>query len=287
MAGKPQTLSKGQKDEVVRIFRKKLLKWMAIFFAILTGITGMSLWSIWQCMETKMEDLVAKQFGEPQIQEVVRQAAAEQASVLMSEQITPEVNKFKAEIASAHKEVRTEIYPLIVNLRDEYSQTFEHFKKEQEKYATVTLLNKLIIQATNGNKNAAITLVDMSKNLNPEYLQIAKDAMKGTYEKYFSSKFSYEYFQSIIPDHEVIKRLDEENFLERKRAVGTIRKRKMCKQIPNLISRLKTETHLAVIGEIERTLNSLLDTKIKSLNLEEVTGSYMKIWESKKNILLN
>jgi len=172
-------------------------------------------------------------------------------------------------------------------MRYEYSQILKNFKKDQEKYATITLLNTLIIQATNGDKNAAIILADMSKNLNSEYSQIAKDAVRGAYEKYFGSKISYNYFKPVIPDHEVIERLDEENFLERKRAIGTIRRRKMYKQIPNLISRLKTETHLDVIGEIERTLNALLGTKIKSLNLEEITDSYMNIWESKKSTLLN
>ncbi len=46
-----------------------------------------------------MEQLVAKQFEEPRIQEIVRQAASDRASTLMVEQINPEVVKFKAEVA--------------------------------------------------------------------------------------------------------------------------------------------------------------------------------------------
>ena len=109
MAGKSQTLSEGQKNEVVRILRNKLLKWTLIGFAILTGITGVSLLGIKQRVEAKMEELVAKQFEEPQIQEVVRKVAAERASVLMTKQITPEVTKFKAEIASVSKKLRERV----------------------------------------------------------------------------------------------------------------------------------------------------------------------------------
>lgn len=107
MAGEKQKLSKGQQEEVVHIFRNKLLAWTLIGFAILAGFTGLSLWGIMNRVEHKMEALVAKQFEEPRIQKVVRDVAAERASSLMKEQVAPEVTKFKSEIEDQLKELQT------------------------------------------------------------------------------------------------------------------------------------------------------------------------------------
>ncbi len=105
MAGKPQTLSQGQKEEVVSILRKQVVVWILIGLAILTGITGVGLWQIKKRVEAKMETLVAKQFEEPRIQKVVQRVAAERASTLLTEQVNPEVAKFKTEIANQLKDL--------------------------------------------------------------------------------------------------------------------------------------------------------------------------------------
>ncbi len=106
MAGIQQKLSKGQQDEVVLIFRNKLLTWTLIGFALLTGLTGFSLWGIMNRVEHKMEDLVAKQFEEPRIQKVVSDVAAERASSLMEKQIAPEAAKFKSDIENKLNELQ-------------------------------------------------------------------------------------------------------------------------------------------------------------------------------------
>jgi len=106
MVGKPQILSKGQEEHVVRILRNKLLAWVLIGFTILAGLTGASLLGIMKRTEAKMEELVSKQFEEPRIQEVVRTVAAERADVLMQEQIKPEVAKFKSEVADQLQELQ-------------------------------------------------------------------------------------------------------------------------------------------------------------------------------------
>ena len=132
MVGKPQRLSKGQEEGVVRILRNKLLTWTLIFFAILAGLTGASLLGIMKRTEKKMEDLVAKQFEEPRIQEVVRQVAADQASALMIEQITPEVTNFKANLEK-QKEL-TVLWSLGTSAY--YAQNFEYAIKDFEKILT-------------------------------------------------------------------------------------------------------------------------------------------------------
>ena len=128
MVGKPQTLSKGQEEDVVRILRNKLVTWTIIFFTILAGLTGASLLGIMKRTEKKMEDLVAKQFEEPRIQEVVRQVAADRASVLMTKQVTPEVTKFKADVADQLKELHT----LVATTRELEAESQKHERSIQE-----------------------------------------------------------------------------------------------------------------------------------------------------------
>lgn len=122
MAGKPQTLSEGQKDEVVSILRKKVIGWTLVGLTILTAIMGIGLWQIKQRVENKMEQLVAKQFEEPRIQEIVRQAAADRASVLLVEQVNPEVVKFKTEVAVQLNELHT----LVAKTRELEEQSRKH-----------------------------------------------------------------------------------------------------------------------------------------------------------------
>ena len=115
MANKPQSLSKGQGEEVAEIVQaetKRLQAKLWHLFFVLSGsctilafiVGGVSLWGIWKSVERKMQAQVARQFEEPQIKSVVQEAATERASVLMAEQIAPEVSKFKADVAGQLKE---------------------------------------------------------------------------------------------------------------------------------------------------------------------------------------
>ena len=58
-------------------------------------------------LEKILVDRVSKEFELPRIQVVVSNVATEQASYLMAEQITPEVTKFKADIAIQLKELNS------------------------------------------------------------------------------------------------------------------------------------------------------------------------------------
>jgi hypothetical protein len=83
----------------VRILRRQVLAWTLTGLALLGGIMGLSLWQIKVRVESKMESLVAAQFQEPRIREIVQNAAATQATGAMLHQIQPEVDRFKKEIA--------------------------------------------------------------------------------------------------------------------------------------------------------------------------------------------
>jgi len=107
MANKPQTLSEGQRGEVTKILRNQVLTGVLTGLAILGGITGVGLWQIKARVERNMEQLVAKQFEEPAIQEVVRRVASERADAIMVAQVQPEVRQFKADVADQLQEVHT------------------------------------------------------------------------------------------------------------------------------------------------------------------------------------
>ena len=107
MVARPQTLSKGQKSEVTRLLWKEILAVSLVMLALLSGIIGYSLWEIYDRLEQKLEGLVANQFEEPRIQEVVNNVAETKAESLLIEQILPEVEKFKGEIDSKLEEIRS------------------------------------------------------------------------------------------------------------------------------------------------------------------------------------
>jgi hypothetical protein len=140
MAGKPQTLSDGQKREVVSVLRKEVLAGILFGLAVLTGVTGVGLWQIKQRVQSKMEQLVAKQFEEPRIQQVVRDVAADRASTLILEQINPEVARFKAEVASQ----LTELQVLVAKTRELEVQSRQH---EQAMQAILAALQQSLNQS--------------------------------------------------------------------------------------------------------------------------------------------
>jgi hypothetical protein len=99
MAGRPQSFTKGQRDEIKSILRHQLLVGAVMFVTLLSGITGLSLWGIKVKLEKRLETLVAAQFQEPKVQQVVQEAAKTQATKLLNDQINPEVDKFKRDVA--------------------------------------------------------------------------------------------------------------------------------------------------------------------------------------------
>jgi hypothetical protein len=107
MAGKPQTFSKGQREEIISITRQQLLRGTIITLTLLTGITGLSLWGIKKNVERRLEVLVAVQFDEPKVQQVVEKVASNQAKMLLERQVEPEVSKFKSDVSKQLSEVQT------------------------------------------------------------------------------------------------------------------------------------------------------------------------------------
>jgi len=97
MAGKPQSLSKGQQEEVANIVRKKIWNIFSVSALVLTVVFGTSIWSIIKYSETILKNRINAQFEKPRIKAVVEEVASERAETLLMEQIYPEVDRFKKE----------------------------------------------------------------------------------------------------------------------------------------------------------------------------------------------
>lgn len=168
MVGIPQKLSKGQEEDVIRILRNKLLTWIIIGFTLLAGFTGFSLWGIMQRAKTQMEQLVAKQFEEPRIQKLVREVAADRASVLMTEQIQPEVTKFKAELAAQLQELKGYVEKANIDVQN-LNSLFDVYvcadtALNGSKAAYIQLRN-IASQQTNYGLVARNKMIEIQKNL--------------------------------------------------------------------------------------------------------------------------
>ncbi len=106
-----------------------------------------------------MENLVAKQFEEPRIQEVVRQVAAKRAASLLTEQVNPEVLNFKKEVAGQLKE----LHSLVAITRELEAQSRKH---EQSIQVVLQGLQESLKQGEETNKGLArmkIDIVEMQK----------------------------------------------------------------------------------------------------------------------------
>jgi len=159
MVGKPQTLSKGQQDEVKSIVRKMVITWVLIGLAILTGVTGVGLWQIKARVEKKMETLVARQFEEPRIQTIVQEVASQRASALMTEQISPEVARFKTEVSAQLQELNS----LVQKTRDLESESRKHEQSIQSVLAGLQLSLKQSQDANQGLERTKRDIVEMQK----------------------------------------------------------------------------------------------------------------------------
>jgi len=126
MVGKPQTLSKGQTEEVVSIFRKKLFTWGLAFLTIFTGVTGLSLWGIKEQLENIAIQRIAKQFEEPNISSLMRQVAEQQSKSILKKQVNPEVTRFKNEVSSKIDEFEK----YLTELKAKYEQDYASLASE-------------------------------------------------------------------------------------------------------------------------------------------------------------
>lgn len=188
------------------------------------------------------------------------------------------------------RKVEMEIDPVVRDIKkqqQEHSQVLADFRKDQEKYAMITLFHDLAFKAENGDVQAYRKLADVANFQDSELSQTAVQTIRRIYEMYFEqSSMIYRHYTDDVPDSKVIKGLYDKNFLIRKRAVCTVRKRQMYGQIQALIERIPVEPNLDVLASIQHTLNGLLGVKLKILDVGALT-KYAEVWEHKKDELLD
>ena len=144
MVGKPQTFSKGQREELVTILRenlinmrKSLIKWIITILTILTCVTGLSLWGIKTRLENIVTQRIAKQFEEPYISDLMKQVAGGQAKSILEQQVIPEVETFKSEVGTKISDFDT----YLKELRVKYEQDYKLLSTE---LATLKKRNEII-----------------------------------------------------------------------------------------------------------------------------------------------
>jgi len=156
MANRPQSLSKGQQDEVVSIVNRKLLTYFLTALAIIGGVLGVGLWQIKERLENKMESMIAEQFKEPRIHQTVSEAAATKAQDLLIKQIQPEVDAFKVEIAKKTAEAGEKL--------SDIQQTVIKASSSMSELETMSEFMMTVLAANNDDRKAFDRLEVWSKD---------------------------------------------------------------------------------------------------------------------------
>ncbi len=98
MAGRPQSFTKGQQQEIKAVIRNQLLVGTLALITLISGVTGLSLWGIKVRLEKKLEALVADQFKNENVQKTVERAASTEASHLLAKSVEPNIKSFQSKI---------------------------------------------------------------------------------------------------------------------------------------------------------------------------------------------
>jgi len=221
--------------------------------------------------EKDMKKDIKELYNEKNVARVVNDVIRQDANDLIKEQVKTEVEFIMTDLKQK---------------QDEYAQALSALYANQQKYSRIILLNELVLKAQNGDLESFKRLEVFANSSDKEFSVSAVEAIRRTYEMYFGQdSISYKYFREDLPNSEVVKRFEDDNFILRKLAVFTVRKRQMYGQIPTLIKRIQTEPNLDVLAAIQVTLNILLGENLRVLH-DEAVPKYMEVWKEKKDQLL-
>lgn len=165
MANISQTLSKGQREEVCKIFRNRIIAALTV----LALITGFGLWQIMLEVKQEMKSLVVEQFKEPRIQQTVQEVAANQAATLMSKQIVPEVTKFKSKINSVSNEMGAKV--------DQLEKVLSESRIVLDEVKSTSDFALLLTKASNDDRDSFEALRKIADTKGDKFQQIAYQAL--------------------------------------------------------------------------------------------------------------
>jgi len=266
------------KQSITKDVKKEVKAWIWKPISIFLIITGFWGWTTYQGIKRLQGDLITK--ATKDLEEKVKTLY----SKMNVEKVVDDLVKENAEDLIKDK-VKLEVDPVVTEIKkdqEEYSKVLIEFKKQQERYAEITSLNELAVAAGNGDKEAFIKLNKLTVPLNSKYSSFAVQVVTKVYDTYFGKdSFTLKYYKAQISDKEVISHLNSKDFITRKLAVSTIKKRKMYDQVPKLIAMIKTEPTLDVLALISKVLNDLLNTNINILH-DNARNDFTKAWAKKK-----
>lgn len=168
MTNRPQSLSKGQHEEVVSIFHQRLLTYFLTALAIIGGVLGVGLWQIKERLEQKMEAIIAEQFQESRIRQTVSEVAATKAQDLLIKQIQPEVDAFKVEIAKKTAEAEGKL--------SDIQQSVVKASESLSELETMSEFMMTALAARNDDRKALDKLEEWSKDKSHRFRAEAKRA---------------------------------------------------------------------------------------------------------------
>ena len=140
MAGIPQKLSKGQKREVSKILIKQVIAGLAI----LAIFTGLSIWGIYVRIEQKTEKLIAEQFKEPRIQQLLKEVAENQAKKIIEETLTPSIKKANESIKLKNQSLDAFVTKFETKYNDTLKKISQELKYLQKRNDILKLTDKAI-----------------------------------------------------------------------------------------------------------------------------------------------
>jgi type I site-specific restriction-modification system R (restriction) subunit len=201
MAAKNKTLTEEKKREIGQVVRKQISKWVFIVLSLLGPIAGVSLWEIYNHVQKKVENLVAQQFEEPRIKEIVENTAKNRASALMSEQINPEVIKFKGDMALKITKADEKLSEMDAQIRDANAQI--------QKLNNLYYISYLASRAKNDSKSAYLDLKKYVDSKNIEENAIANDNLKEIIRGLL--KYRFVHHQPPMARHDVYRNVTDMN----------------------------------------------------------------------------
>jgi|GEM_PF-2490780 len=272
MAAKNKALTEEQKQEIKHIVRIQAWIGLGIVFTLLSGILGYSLRDIKSHVEKKVEDLVAKQFEEPRIKEIVENAAKNKASALMSEQINPEVAKFKEDMAQ--KIIKADVKSLEM---DAQIRNANETIKNLDLYSQYYLI---VLAAQGENRMAYDQLYKWSKDVNSPFRPMASNIYAkimddhSNFRSIFASGFEVHWKEGVDPSKLTLEQLKQyfsqlnQDPYERRALLEYIYNRSDIPKVDRLdffIDVLRNDNHLMVCEYAGRYFNELAGLKIKPL----------------------
>lgn len=193
-------LTSKQIKQIAKQVKKEFYKTLGYWIGILIFIFGLSLYQIWQRAIDKMGDLMVdrinKEFEQPTIRETVKDVAKTTAKELLTDEIQPEVIKFKAKIESNVKEIQK-----LGNLAQ--SQVNNLASKIEESDKKIETIDIKLNEASKVNENLKesynfmITFVKAQSDDSEAYEQLARWGYLDDFKSYPFRDIASNIYESI------------------------------------------------------------------------------------------